>query len=200
MTSVLYESGVAPEEIVDMLADGDWLREYLRENKLRPEDVKDAAADRGKEEHLHLEMLAKKALHFDGHEADELARHYRDSKNGWRRATGNLWLDLQPQMVASEQFLYNLAWGYAGTADALTTEGVADLKSRGAKKVIYESDHVQAGAYALAARGNGFEVGPHRSIWLIREDGSYTVESDMYDEDLFLDILNVYRKLRKGVN
>src|SRR4029077_13063377 len=131
MTSVLFDSGVAAEEIVDMLTDGDWLREYIRENKLRPEDVKDAAADRGKEEHYHLEQLGKKALHFDGHEADELARKYLDSRNGWRRATGGLWLAVQPEIVAVEKFLFNGAYRYAGTADALTKEGVADLKSRG---------------------------------------------------------------------
>jgi hypothetical protein len=202
MAAVLQGAEIAPEAILDMISDGDWLREYMKENRLRTEDIRDEASDRGKEEHYHLEQLGKIALYFDSHAADEQARKYLDSRNGWRRATGGLWLALEPDIVAVEEPLVHLGHRYAGTADVLSREGTADLKSRGAKKVVYESDHIQSGAYQMAAKeyeGLYPSVGPHRSVWLIREDGTFCVETDLYPEDTFLDLLSVYRKTRKGV-
>jgi hypothetical protein len=179
MVAVLMEDeGCSDAEILDMLQDGDWLAEYLKENGITADDVRDAAAELGTSNHESLEHLAQCYLN-DGEEAAETVarRMLRRTDKGHVAAICGWWLSEYPKVVAAEKRLVSLRLGVAGTVDLVLDSGdglcVVDLKTRGAGKVAYKSDHVQVDGYtAMYEEMTGVSVAD-RAVFVAREDGSW---------------------------
>lgn len=186
-------------DVLELLSSPDDLDEFIKENRLHHKDVKNDAADRGKEEHVHLETLANLALDEDHQAADDVARRWLASEKstGYRRATAAWWLDHEPKVVASEAFLLSKQHWFAGTCDLITEGEVIDLKSRRAGLGMYDSDDIQTGAYEIALEEQTGIV-RSRYVLVIHEDGTYDYEDAKIDQTAFLDLLQVYRKLKGG--
>ena len=194
----LNSQGTTCADVVDVLLDPEWAYEVLKDNSLRWQDIRDDAADRGKAEHATLEFLANAALKGDSGDSDSIAHRMLDNPKttGFAKATSQWWLDTQPEVVASEAFVYDLREGYAGTVDLVTTDKVIDLKSRANHLGPYDSDHIQVGAYWSAIKSMGEFCPEGRSVLVIHEDGTYIEEDSKIDPWTFLDLLSVYNNLK----
>ncbi len=193
--------------VIDMLTDADMLEEYLKENQLRPDDIKSEAADRGTIAHALLERLADAYLEADEVAAERIAKRTLASTkvSGWERAVADWWVQRYPRVVASEQKLISLKHGFIGTCDLIydSDEGLTltDLKSRKTqtRKVsdVYQSDHIQCGAYTIAWDETESRPIERTTVLVVREDGSWDEEATLLDaEGIFLDLLSAYEKLK----
>jgi PD-(D/E)XK nuclease superfamily protein len=190
---------------LDYLSDGDLLYEFMVENRLMPDDVKEEGGEAGKENHAYLERLAAIALNVDDEAADRYAAATLEkSKNGWERAIAKWWLERQPTPVASEEMLFSLRYGFAGTIDLCLWDpetgeySIVDLKCRGEGRTAYESDHVQTGAYAVAWEEMFGQPIKHRSVLVARSDGTYVEEPSFTDPADFLHLLHVWDDIKKA--
>ena len=205
MVSVLQEDESRPlhdEALLDTLSDADMLDEYLKENKLRPDDVRDAAAERGSTEHGFLERLGAAGLETEG-AAQQLAQDCLNSDvtNDFSKGIAGWWLDRNPRVVASEIVLVSLTHRFCGSVDLvwLDDDGnlvVTDLKTRGAGKGAYSSDHIQVGAYALAYEEMVGRDVQRTTVLVVREDGTWLEEETTIPRQTCIDIANVYRALK----
>ena len=204
----LASSGGHPDtvdDLLDVLADSDALEAYLASNQLRPQDQKDEAAVRGRKAHGALEKMAELALEQDGTAADALANRILDKPQStpFDRASASWWLDREPEVVATETFLWSLQHGFAGTVDLVwrDNEGaltITDLKSRKAGQPAWESDHIQVGAYSLIWEEQTGEKADKQSVLVVRADGTWDeYVSNVDNEAVFLDLLSVYKELTR---
>jgi len=192
-------------DLIDTLSDADMLREYLKENRLRPEDVANDASTRGTREHDMLEHLAKAYLESDEVAAEQIARRTldRDSSSPWAKGIAGWWLEEYPRVMESETVVYSLALGCAGTVDLIRHGSfdqpiVCDLKTRSAGKGAYRSDFVQVEAYAtMYEEMTGLSVGK-AEVLVVREDGTWDVYQSPLPRGVFREVKTVYDTL-KGV-
>ena len=190
--------------LFETLTDGDMLREYLKENRLRPEDVANDASTRGTREHEMLEHLAKAYLESDETAAEQIARRTlaRDSSSPWAKATAAWWLERYPTVVASEEVLHSLKLGVAGTVDLIVSAGgyheVIDLKTRGAGKVAYRSDFVQLDGYSDMWEEMTDKLVLDCTVLVVRDDGTYDEYREPRAAGSFEKVKDVYDTL-KGV-
>lgn len=189
LVSVLTDDGsyVHVDHIIDMMTDADMLAEYMKENRLRPEDVAEDASERGTREHAMLEGLCKAYLESDETAAEQLANRTlgREAASPWAKAIAGWWLERYPRVVASEDVLYSLSLGCAGTADLVWRDedgqvGVTDLKTRGEGKPAYRSDFIQVDGYAEMWTEMTGDTVVHQTVLIAREDGTV----DEYDSPL----------------
>jgi len=194
-------------DLMGVLTDPGSLDELIAANRMRPDDVKEDAGDRGHAEHATLEALANAALAGDAGDGDIMAEKIRDSdrSTGWAKATADWWLTKRPEVVSSETFVKSLKHGFCGTFDLLYRDAdgalvLTDLKSRGAGKGIYESDHIQTGGYEIAYEEETGTFVDYRTVLVVREDGSWIEQVADIERDAFLDLLSLYNKMKgKGV-
>lgn len=202
--AVMQANGFDTDLILDTFTDGDMLEEYMKENKLRPDDIKSEAADRGTVAHALLERLATAYLEADEVAAERMAQRVLSSNkaSGWEQATAGWWLERYPRVVASEQKLISLKQGFIGTCDLIYTDDddlltLTDLKSRKTDGYVYESDHIQCGAYTVAWDETNARHIDRTTVLVVREDGSWTEEETVLDAPgIFLDLLSAYEKLK----
>jgi hypothetical protein len=224
LVSTLIDGGVDVSEITDLLTDADWLEEYLKENQLRPDDIKEEAGELGTEKHALLEKLGKLALGNYEDEDMAYARSVLDkTEDGHEYAIAEWWVRNDPLVVASEKTLVSMKHGFAGTVDLVWVTGeepgrltITDLKNRKADRLCgvnhkteaaalrchvgtpYESDFIQVGAYDIAWREGQPHMPPdRRTVLVAKADGSYVEEESEYDSSIFLDLLSVWKKMRE---
>ena len=196
MVGVLVDIGMTPEAIVDMLTDDTMLREYLEENRLRPQDMARDRAEEGRGAHKFLEKVA-------AWEGDLPAPESR--KDGYERAILQWVWDTEPRIVESEKRVKSLRHGFAGTMDiAYITPEVryvkCDMKTREVGRGAYESDFIQVGAYDIADTEMGGQPADLRTVLIVHPDGTYEEPISPYRPEVFLDLLAVYNELGLGVN
>ena len=192
------------QELYDTLTDSDMLDEWLKQNHMRPDDVRDERAGQGQSAHRYLEKLCHLLLD-EGAEtawkkADIMLRADPESYEG---AISKWWLDKATTLVNSEIVLPSFKHGYCGTVDLAhyTDDGltITDLKTRKPKATAYDSDHAQTGAYAIAWEELYGDRPDTRTVLVARADGTYTeYSSDGIEREVFLDLLSVFNRL-KGV-
>ena len=194
--------GPLDKMLIDMLSDADMLDEYLKDNRLRPDDVRDEAATRGSTEHGFLERLGAAGLETEG-AAQQLAQDClsSDKTNDFSKGISGWWLDRNPRVVASEVVLVCLQYRFCGSVDLIWLDDdgqlvVTDLKTRGAGKGAYSSDHIQVGAYAIAYEEMHGRMVDRTSVLVVREDGTWLEEETTIPRQTFIDIANVYRALK----
>jgi hypothetical protein len=188
-------------ELLDMLTDADWLEETLKDNQLRPDDIKDIAGERGNVAHAWLEELCK--VYLDDQHGPEIADQAALAvpSDSWHTGVSRWWRQAQPTVLESETVLYSLRHGFAGSVDLvwIDAEGnlvITDLKSRGPERGVYESDHVQAGAYKIAYEEMSGTKVDRTSVLVVREDGSFEEESTTLPPTTFLHLLDVFKNLK----
>jgi hypothetical protein len=207
MVDVLVSNQLSEDNdaLIDLLRDADMLEEYLKDNKLRPDDLKNIAADRGTAAHDFLERLALAALRGDSGDADAIASRLLAQENAapTQRAVAGWWLERQPSVVMSEALLISLDEQFAGTVDLVWNDFednlvITDLKSRKTGGAVYESDHIQCGAYTIAWEERDRRLVDRTTVLVVREDGSWIEEEPTFDATgVFLDLLSAYRKLNR---
>ena len=188
--------------MMGMLSDADMLDEYLKDNRLRPDDVRDEAATRGSTEHGFLERLGAAGLETEG-AAQQVAQDClsSDKTNDFSKGIAGWWLDRNPRVVASEVVLVCLQYRFCGSVDLIWLDDdgqlvVTDLKTRGAGKGAYSSDHIQVGAYAIAYEEMYGRMVDRTSVLVVREDGTWLEEETTIPRQTFIDLCNVYRALK----
>lgn len=203
------------EAFLDTFGDHELLDEYIRENGLHYDDMSDAAAERGKDAHEFLRVLAQThkvsesdALQF----ADRMQQNARDP---YKRAVAGWWLQRRPEPLFSEKVVFSLRHGYAGRFDLAAklfdarvpgepspfTVDIIDLKTRRADLSTYKSDEVQLALYKVAAQERGLlSEYPHlgKRVLLASEDGEPAREVEAWvPDEAALKIVELYYLLRK---
>jgi hypothetical protein len=194
VTQLLKQDGVH-EQIFDVLTDGDWLDEVLKENQLRPDDVRDERAEAGSREHKTLETLAG----MDPEQAyEQAAKRLQEGSQGSERAIYQWWVDTNPTVVSAELILPCVQHGYCGTTDLVWYDGqhekvVTDLKTRRAELYDYDSDQFQVDSYRVAYNLLHPEAPAVRgSVLLAFDDGTYDEAEVTLPEGEFLKVKAVY--------
>ncbi len=192
------ESDLTLEEI---LTDPEVLLEWLKENAVHPDDIRDELAEQGKEKHEILEGLC--ALPTDEQQA--YAATLAAGDDPFASAIGKWWVKRKPIVTASEVRLRSLRHGFAGTADLVYRAPVlgsrtllgplcmTDLKNRGEGKGMYDSDDAQTGLYKVAWD----EMHPDnpiakRTVLLARDNGSFNEYQAVIPIDVCLKLLDLY--------
>lgn len=211
--------------LTDVLADADELEAYLASNRLRPDDIKDEGAERGKEGHAYLEHLGRAYLTSGEEVAASIAASTLSNSThstGWEQGIAQWWVDRNPRVVASEKVVWSLQGdeSYCGSVDLIYMDKygdlvVTDLKTREAKgscpikhrteeaarkchgRVPYDSDHAQVCAYAQAYEEMTGEVVAYTSVLIVTDDGAYYEEETTIPRDTFNSIVELDRKLRR---
>lgn len=102
-------------------------------------------------------------------------------------------LENSMEIEKQEQTVFSKKHRFAGTLDLLTTSNgkrfLIDIKTGSA---IYDEASLQVSAYQYALEEQGITV-HERRIVLLKEDGSFKVESPTYQIDTFLSALNLWR-------
>lgn len=188
--------------IMDIFTDADVLEEFLKENKLRPDDQVEAGGDLGTEGHDFMEQLAKAYLEVDEDAARRIAELIVLShEQGHKLAIAKWWLERNPMVLASEAMVFSLRHGYAGTLDLVwkNSDGevvLTDLKNRKEGRGAYESDDIQTGAYKIAWQEMFGEVVNMRTVLVARADGTWVEEASTIDETVFLHLLEVWKGIK----
>lgn len=189
---------IEPAAILDMLNDADWLEEYLKENKLRPDDVRDERGDKGTVAHKALEDLCAAG----DSQAHHLAERLLASEDGSVRAVAGWWMSTEPLVVSSEEILPCPQLGYCGTTDLVWIpehrKRVTDLKSRRAGLYVYESDQYQVDSYLVAYN----LLHPDSPAWdgsvlLAFDDGTWKEEPVRLEPGAFLTLKQVWDQVAK---
>lgn len=189
--------------LIEIIEDADVLEEWLKLNKMRPEDLSREGMERGSREHETLEGLARTAFTEGLESAAEKAGRLRENKAStpWTRAIAEWWLTRLPQPLAAEQVVYQLEphGGFAGSLD-LVYEGedgrtLMDLKTRKEGAEVYDSDRIQVAAYELAWTQNTGRPVDNKTILVARADGSWVEEESDVPGSVFLHLLAVAKIL-----
>lgn len=200
LEGTMYDSKAG--ELLDMLADADMLEEYLKDNKLRPDDQRDERASEGTREHKTLEAIAAASVAQQDGEVD-LVQKLLQSENGYERAIAGWWAEVIPVVVESETILPCPQHGYCGSVDLIwyneKTKIVTDLKTRRAGLGAYDSDMFQVEGYMTAYDLMHPESPSDRgSVLIAREDGTWEeVEMDL-PRGSFLDLKKIHDTIRRG--
>ena len=191
----LLESGeLDVMDFIETFADEADAETWLKENKLRPDDMRDERAEEGTREHGTLEALAK--LDYD--DAMSKAEKLVQSDNGRERAIADWWIVNGPEVVAAEKVLPCPRFGFCGKVDLIwytedRTKRVTDLKTRRVGLGVYDSDMYQVDGYYTAYNLSGPEVpATERSVLLAYEDGTWKEELVTLPEGAFLRLKEVY--------
>ena len=198
------------------------------EGEHSPDNVRNAAAERGTRVHDYFEVLAKggvdewvpdRTLLQTGVPIGHYERQAPPAPTDDYERSVQLWWDAEMpgwEVVAAESTLFSTARKFAGTCDLIrktthaewvnqpapfnTTYEVIDLKTHSGS-ARYD-DRLQVAAYELAAREMGLipeEADCDHRVVLAREDGKKAGQSVKYtDPAEFLKVLDVYNAM-KGV-
>ncbi len=199
-----------PTEMIEMLGDAEELEEFLKANKLRPNDIKDIRGDEGTEAHKALETLAGIALDEGSDDALQAAESLlaHPQSTGYERATADWWLQRKPEVIASEMVLHSLRHRFSGTVDLIWNYHlgdrleplltVTDLKSRRKDLGMYDSDDVQTGAYGVCyTEMTGWSV-DRRTVLLVHDDGTWKEEEARLPAEAFLHLRELYSLLKEA--
>ena len=199
---LLDDPNVSNMDFYEMLTDADQLEEYLKDNKLRPDDQRDERASEGTREHKTLEAIAAASVAQQDGEVD-LVQKLLQSDNGYERAIAGWWAEVIPVVVESETILPCPQHGYCGSVDLIWYDGetkiVTDLKTRRAGLGAYDSDMFQVEGYMTAYDLMHPEAPSDRgSVLIAREDGTWEeVEMDL-PRGSFLDLKKIHDTIRRG--
>ena len=188
------------DELLEILSDSDSIDEWLKDNRARPSDMRDEAADRGHEQHGFLEELAK----LEPEESYALAAANVTSTNMYTKAIAKWWSDTRPAEFKGEQVLVSLKHGFVGTCDLVWRRmpglpwNITDLKTRRAGLYAYDSDFVQVDGYAEAWNEMTGETINGRSVLVAFDDGRPKEYPSAYPKGVFLTILAVYVTMLEG--
>jgi hypothetical protein len=197
--------------IVDLLGDADMLEDFLRNNKLRPRDTTDEAAEKGSKEHEFLERLCAVNMN-DGPDASfvEAARALEDRRiNPHKVSIASWFMHRRPVVVAAEETVYSLKHGFAGTMDVAWHKSdsrydssyirLTDLKNRKVGAEAYASDHYQLDGYGIAwdEMNPGAEY-MDRSVLVARADGTWIEEDVHLKPEAFLSLLQTYNDMKEA--
>jgi hypothetical protein len=179
-------------------ATSDELKGMLKERKLRPYDLRGTAADRGTHAHGILESLATGATNPEqvrAYFAERERENHEPPMDGFTAGVLKWWEETQPNIIAAEQPVWSLTYGFAGTFDILWMNGngrivLTDLKT---SKAVYAEAHLQLAAYKLALE----EMNPDLRIdktTVLRTDaeGNYEHVTVEADPNLFLALIDVW--------
>lgn len=186
------------DTLMDTLVDADILDEWLKQNKMRPNDVRDEAGDRGHREHELLEKLGKIGL--EDPEAASLYAHkalIKKPDSPWARGILDWWIERGPIVYASELLLVSPKHGFAGTVDLIWMDDdgklvVTDLKTRKIGAEVYTSDMFQVDSYMLGYEEQEGRTPDRGSVLVVREDGTWIEKDVNIPRGAFLDLLKVY--------
>lgn len=187
------------ETTIDELQNYD-LDELLKENKLRPDDIRDAGASRGTDAHAYLEYLAG----LPHAEALEVAEDYvKHGDDAFRLAICKWWCVARPIVVASEARLKSLRYGFAGTVDLVWKQGknlgpgITDLKTRKANSSSYRDDEAQIAGYTIMwNEENPDNQARWGSVLIAMDDGNFAENSARCSPETFISIKNVFDTLK----
>lgn len=199
LVSHFMEAEDNPQELLETLNDSDCLDEWLKENNMRPDDIKDEASERGTEAHEYLELLSG----LDPASARERASQGLETGSVWEKGVGGWWLRAMPREYMGETKLVSLEHGFAGTCDLLWRSipaaawKVTDLKTRRAGLMMYDSDDIQTAGYRIAWN----EMHPEdkamgRSVLLVFDDGTFKEYPAKQPEEVFLSLLRTYKLMK----
>lgn len=190
----------------ETLSDSLTIDEWLRLNRMRPDDYAEEASGRGESAHNALANLAREQE--AGIDLDtSLALTVYQNMSGYEKGVADWWLQERPEVVASEQLLVSHLLEYAGTCDLITfLDGVTrnkivDLKTRNPSKKtgeleVYKTDVLQLTMYARVWTEMGY-VEPETSVLLVGPDGSF--REAVFDADLSVvpSVVALDRELRR---
>lgn len=202
LVSVLRDMGTPDADIVECLLDHDELHEYLKDNRLRPEDTTKDASERGTAGHLTLERLGAAGME-DEEIAQKIARETLNNHRAtpWDKGIAGWWLERNPVVVASEIVCISLRHRFIGTCDLIWRNSedlltVTDLKTREPGKGVYQSDHTQVGGYAIAWEEMMKESVDRTTVLVVRGPDDWTEETPTFDvRSVFLNLVKVYEEL-----
>lgn len=205
--AVLHEEKLwTSERIVDLFSDADWIEEFFKSNRLRPRDTTRDSADAGRAHHDALESLAVSNINDGPDRSYHLAAQVLEDRDatGHRVATARWWLDRRPIVEATEEVVYSLEKGYAGTLDLawMDRDGgmvITDLKNRKAGAESYSSDHFQLDAYDYA-RDEMYGISEStRTVLVARADGTYVEDKVILPPGAFLSLLEIYNDMQEAL-
>lgn len=163
----------------------DRLTALLTIHKLTVNHVRDKAGKRGTVAHKQLERYGKDGTPLNLGEADEAAR-------GYVRGAARLVIEERPRILATEVMVWSEQHGFAGTFDALVEKdgrlGLWDYKT---SKRVYDSHHLQLGAYEGARRDLGLRPIDFAQVVLLTPDGDYELTDVDFGEDTFEEFLAI---------
>jgi hypothetical protein len=194
---------LTPVQRLEVLEDVDDFHQWLKDQGLTVRDYTKVRQTEGKEAHATLEALG------EADEVDALRMAQRilgdpDSYTGYEYASARWWMDTKPKVLMSEALLVSWKHRYAGTVDLIWQDErgnhiITDLKSRRADLGMYESDDIQTGAYSIAYKEMDGLVWKasniRRTVLLVHPDGTYKHADTKLDEEAFLDLRSLYRKM-----
>lgn len=183
------------------LSDASTLDEWLRRNRMRPEDVSGAAADRGQLAH---DLLAGLAEPPQGLDVEEFISYHRGRDlSPFEAGVLNWWEAAAPHVVMSERVVgcTRHAGGFFGRLDLVVDNYVAspkpllvDLKTRG-KDEVYATDVLQLNLYAHALVDEGLDV--DAGVLVVTPAGAQMHPVELRPE-IVVPILVVDEFIRKG--
>lgn len=174
------------------------LREGLMKEKLAPNHELKRSGQRGTRIHGVFEAWVKN----DGW-LPEIEDDNPDA--GYFHALCDYLKEEQPEIVETEQPVWSLRHGYAGTLDAVTkSSDVLDLKTQnnidthGKVKplVAYDNYHLQVEAYAHAREEMGVPIN-NRAIVVLGASGDYKVFPGQGSFEQFLAVKNCWEHLQQ---
>jgi len=182
-------------DLIETLGDADILDEWLKDNKLRPVDVRDERAVEGRDAHEFLEYLVQSRI---------LKTPAPVPDDGYTEAIAAWWRETDPSSqgssIASESVVWSLSKRYAGTVDLVWTDEdgdlhLTDLKTRRAGNDAYNSDHIQVSAYAYAWEEMGRGTIAQGSVLIVHDDGTWREEDTDIGPEAFFHLRDVFRIL-----
>ncbi len=202
--AILASEGLSLENVDEMRTELRWLGsadaiwEALSDADLTWRDIRERAATRGTNVHLHaLHALATGA---PVPSLDEMTPEER----GFARGVVSFWLDFDPETECAEQVVYDAEEKVAGRFDLLCRMGervLVDLKTkdlvpRKKERPFYPpKDMVQTRLYDRTAGACGFKRTDSQYVLYVDADGDYElVRSHATDEDCEA-ALKVYRRM-----
>lgn len=194
-----------PETLELIAGDGDVLEEWLADNKMRPDDVRDERAEEGTAAHKTLETLSE--LSMKDEEAALLAAQKiidKPPKDLSQVAVADWFIKTTPTVIASEKVLPNLRYGYCGTCDLVyLREGnhvcVLDLKTRRAGLYPYTSDEFQVDSYMVAYNSNNPKTpATVGSVLIAYDDGTWREQDLRIAPGSFLTLLEVWGSIEEA--
>lgn len=207
---VEFADGAPPEDDGEFY---EWMKAKGRAGlAVTPRNFLDKAADRGSEVHDIAETYFTDGSLPDPDTLDPLLHGYVHAFARWVKK----YIDpMEYEVIARETSLFSLRHGYAGTNDLILKQTVAvgppifhviDFKTAGAHRKtldIYESNLLQACAYAYAAIEQGYVPdGAAVNLFVVRfgANGKFATKSHFFGEppytiDAFLAVKQVYEWL-----
>lgn len=174
------------------------IKALLKENKLSPDNKRDAAGLRGTGAHEVMEMVC-----LTGQAPKGPLNKYGEAVLKWSEE-----LPEGTKAVAVEKPVWSFIHGYAGTIDLLyeTPDGervLLDLKTHAPAKKdgpAFDSDRLQLAAYKIAILEMGKGPVDRTEILVAKKDGTYEIDTKELDTSVFLSLLHVYKALGLGAS